>query len=115
MGVTQDQARQGYGVIGEALPTTQQLSSIYGEQLGQGDLEDEFLGGSGLASQKRKLLAQREAGQFAGSAGTSQKSLGSKSRGEYSRDGSAEPNDSDSQVQDYSPESACGGWSADPG
>lgn len=82
-GVTQAQAQQGYGTVAEALPTANRLSSIYGEQLGQKELEDEFLGQSGTASQKRKQLAQREAAQFSGSAGTSQRSLGTKSRGEF--------------------------------
>jgi hypothetical protein len=82
-GITQQQAAQGYQTVAETLPTAQRLSSIYGEQLGQGELEEEFVGGSGLASQRRKKLAQAEGGQYSGSSGTSQKGLGTKSRGEY--------------------------------
>lgn len=67
LGVTQEQARQAYQMISDVGDTAGKLGEIYGEKYGKEDLEDEVLGGSGLASQKRKRLAGREAGQFGGS------------------------------------------------
>lgn len=67
LGVTQDRAREAYQVIGEIGDTARKLGDVYGEKFGQEDLEEELLGGSGLASQKRRRLANREAGQFGGS------------------------------------------------
>ncbi|MEU1880320.1 hypothetical protein ABZ470_23690 [Streptosporangium sp. NPDC020072] len=83
LGVSQDQARGAYQAIGEALPAAENLGRIYGESFGQTDLEDELLGGSGLASAKRKRLVTREAGAFGGSSAVGQKSLAIKSRGEF--------------------------------
>lgn len=81
LGVTQDQARQAYQTIGEVHDTASKLGQMFGEAYGQSDLEDELLGGSGLASQKRKRLAARESGQFAGSSsgtkGTTREAKGS--------------------------------------
>lgn len=83
LGVTQDQARGAYQTISEVLPTAEKLGRIYGEQFGKGDLEDEILGGSGLASQKRKRLAIKEASAFSGSSGLGNKALTGRTRGEY--------------------------------
>lgn len=83
LGVGQEQARGAYQLIGENLPAAERLGNIYGESFGQGDLEDELLGGSGLASAKRKRLVGKETGTFGGSSAVGQKSLSGKSRGEY--------------------------------
>lgn len=83
MGVTGDQARQAYQTIGESLPTAAKLGELYGEKFGQTELEDELLGGSGLASAKRKRLSMKEASQFSGASGAGDKSLAGRSRGEY--------------------------------
>jgi hypothetical protein len=83
LGVSQDQARSAYQTISEILPSAQKLGGVYGESFGQADLEDEMLGGSGLASQKRKRLASKEVSAFSGGTGVTNKSLSGKSRGEY--------------------------------
>lgn len=83
MGVTGSQASDAYETIGEYLPTLSGLGSIYDQSYGQTDMEDELLGHSGLASQKRKLLQAREVGSFSGSSSITDKSLAGKSRGEY--------------------------------
>lgn len=83
LGVTQDQARNAYQVIGEVLPSAEKLGQLYGESFGKADLEDEMLGGSGLASQKRKRLAAKEAAAFSGQSGVGSKALAGGTRGEY--------------------------------
>lgn len=83
LGVTQEQARTAYQFAGENLGTLQQLGNISSEGYTQEDLENELLGGSGLASQKRKRLQTQEQGRFAGSGAVGQKSLGTPSRGSF--------------------------------
>lgn len=84
LGVTGSEAAQAYQTIGAFLPTLQQLGDIYGdESYGQDTIEDELLGRSGLASQRRARLQAREVGSFSGSSGIGQKSLAGKSRGEF--------------------------------
>lgn len=83
MGVTGDQARQAYQSIGENVETAGKLGAMYGESFGQSDLEDELLGGSGLASAKRKRLSMKEASRFSGKSGVGDKALSGRSRGEY--------------------------------
>lgn len=83
LGVGGEQARGAYQTISENLPTAQKLGGISGESFGQGDLEDELLGGSGLASAKRKRLSTQEISRFAGKSGTGDKALSGRSRGEY--------------------------------
>lgn len=83
LGVSGEQARGAYQMIAENLPAAGKLGALYGESFGQGDLEDELMGGSGLASAKRKRLTAKEASQFAGRSGVGDKALAGKSRGEY--------------------------------
>lgn len=83
LGVTGDQARQAYQNISENKDAAEKLGSLYGESFGQTDLEDEMLGGSGLASAKRKRLSLKEASRFSGRAGSGDKAFAGKSRGEY--------------------------------
>jgi len=83
MGVSGEQARSAYQTIGENLPTAEKLGRLGGESFGQPDLEDELLGGSGLASAKRKRLATQEIGRFAGASGAGDKALAGRTRGEY--------------------------------
>jgi hypothetical protein len=82
-GITQQQASQAYTAIGENVHQAEALGQRYGEQFGQTDLEDELLGGSGLASAKRKRLAAAEQGTFAGTAGADKTSLGKQTKGSY--------------------------------
>jgi hypothetical protein len=83
LGVSQEQARSAYQQIADILPTTEKLGKIHGEDFGQSDLENEILGGSGLASQKRKRLAAKEASLFSGQSGMGRGALTGRTRGEY--------------------------------
>lgn len=84
MGVTGSEAAQAYQTIGGVLPTLEQLGDIYNDDsYDQSTIEDELLGRSGLASQRRARLQAREQGSFSGSTGIGQKSLAGKSRGEF--------------------------------
>ena len=73
-GVTADQARLGYSAIGEVLPESQKLSSIYKEAGINYDKtagEQEFLLKNADAQRKRKQLASMERAKFSGDAGLS--------------------------------------------
>jgi hypothetical protein len=84
MGVTGSEAAEAYQTIGAVLPTLEQLGNIYGDDdYDQSTIEDELLGRSGLASQRRANLQAREQGSFSGSTGIGQKTLAGKSRGEF--------------------------------
>lgn len=83
LGVTGEQARQAYANISENVGAANRLGALYGESYGQTDLEDELLGGSGLASAKRKRLSLKEASRFSGRSGAGDKALAGRSRGEY--------------------------------
>lgn len=76
MGITAEQARQGYSTIAEYLPVLNELGSIYGQDYTQGNFEDEVFEGKG--ADKRKGLASRERAEFGGS---SRGSVGSSSSG----------------------------------
>ena len=72
LGITADQARVGYGNIGEVLPESQKLSSIYKEAGINYDKtagENEFLLNNATAQRKRKQLSSMERAQFSGDAG----------------------------------------------
>ncbi len=83
LGVSQDLARQSYGFAGQYLGTLEQLGNFSGEQYTQADLENELLGGSGLASEKRKRLQTQETSRFSGSGAVGQSSFAGPSRGEF--------------------------------
>ena len=72
LGVTAEQARAGYSNIGEVLPESQKLSSIYQEAGINYDKtagEQEFLLKNADAQRKRNILASRERANFEGSSG----------------------------------------------
>jgi hypothetical protein len=76
-GVTGAQAQKGYATIGQIVPETQKLSSIYGEaKVGydQAAAEAEVFGTTGAASaaRKRKQLADLETQAFQGRSGIQQ-------------------------------------------
>lgn len=75
-GITQEQARQGYGAISGFLGDAQRLAKIYGDQYDQATAEAEVFGQSGTAQQKRKSLASQERAQFQGSTGAARGGLG---------------------------------------
>lgn len=69
MGVTQSQAQSAYSQIAQVLPGAQTLADIYHQAYGQTNLENELLGGSGMAASQRKNLVNQEEGAFSGSGG----------------------------------------------
>lgn len=83
LGVSEQQAAQGYGLISEGLGTMTRAGSIYGEDYDQSDFEGEVFEQSGAAAQKRKRLASRERAAFQGSSGVGQGSLSRNSAGSY--------------------------------
>lgn len=83
LGVDQSQAQTAYQIIGQNLGNLQQLGQIYNQEYGQADFENELLGKSGLASQKRALLQGKEEGAFNGTSAVGQQTLAGKSRGQF--------------------------------
>lgn len=69
IGVTADQARQGYGTIAQLLPEEQRIAERLGTQYTQANAEDELFGGLASAARKRKQLNDSETARFAGSGG----------------------------------------------
>lgn len=76
-------AGSAYSTIAQALPTAQKLASIYGQQFGQADLENEFLGGSAAAKLKQDALSNNEVAAFSGNGGATRGSLGRTKAGSY--------------------------------
>lgn len=83
IGISEQQAIQGYGQISSELPGAQKLGDIWNEQISQTDLEAEAFDGNGQVTRKKKRLASRERAAFSGSAGVGQGSLGRSSSGAY--------------------------------
>lgn len=83
-GVDQAAARQGFGNVAMALPDSERLSSIYdGADVGQSDLEDEFLSGNATARKNRTGLASKERATFSGKSGVGKTSLTQRRSGAY--------------------------------
>jgi hypothetical protein len=68
-GVSLDQARQAYSNISQVLPAATALGSRFGEQLGQSQLEDASLLGSGEAQRQLQRLGSAEKSDFSGGIG----------------------------------------------
>lgn len=85
LGVTQEDARQGYGMVADNLITAGKLGQRFGTVYDQNDLEQDLLieKGQGPSSAKRKKIAGWEQGLFSGSSGSGKGSFASKTRGEY--------------------------------
>lgn len=83
LGVSEQQAAQGYGLISENLGTVNKLAEIYGEDYDQSDFEKEVFEQNGGATRKRKRLASQERAAFSGSSGVGQGSLTRSSGGQY--------------------------------
>jgi len=89
MGVTQQQAEQGFQAIGQVLPEAQRLQNVFGRQdVGQYGLEEaasEVFGGtmSTEAAQKRRRLSEMEQSLFAGQSGVTRGSLGRGQAGQF--------------------------------
>lgn len=83
LGISEQQASQGYGQIAQELPGMQKLGDIYNDSIAQSDLETEVFDGNGAVTNKKKRLASQERAAFSGSAGVGQGSLGRSSSGSY--------------------------------
>lgn len=83
MGITTDQAQQGFGVVGAEQPTINKLNSIYGADVTQQDLVNEVFAGNAQATEKRRRLASQERAAFSGSGGQSSGSLKTSDAGGY--------------------------------
>ena len=83
LGVTEQQAIQGYGLVAENLAAMTRLGDISGEEYGQRDLEDEVFEQDGAATNKRKRLASQERARFSGQSGVGQGSLSRSTGGQY--------------------------------
>lgn len=83
LGISEQQAAQGYGTIGEGLHTMETLGQVYGDQFTQRDFESEVFEGNGTSAQKRKKLASRERAAFDGKSGVGQGSLTQQTGGSY--------------------------------
>lgn len=76
-GLSQSAVSQGFQAVAEALPNIQAIAARYGETFGQGELENDFIGGGiqtnslESSTNKRKRLASQERALFSGSGGAS--------------------------------------------
>jgi hypothetical protein len=80
LGITQEQAREGYQGIANVLPTGTKLGQIYGEEginYTQKTAEEEVFGQLESAKRKRVRLAEKEVGSFSGTSGLARGALGS--------------------------------------
>jgi hypothetical protein len=84
-GVTDAQARAGYGEIALGLPTEQAIAQRFGETIGQSEVEAATFGvaGAAEAEEKRRRLKASEAGLFAGRPGADTSSLSRSTVGSY--------------------------------
>ena len=78
LGITAEQARQGYSTIAQGLPALEELGDIYDETFTQGTFEDEVFEGKADAANKRNRLRSQVRADFSGS---SRGSVGSSSSG----------------------------------
>lgn len=84
LGITEQQAIQGYGMVSENLATAERLGDIYGDDsFGQDEMESEVFEQGGDATRRRKRLASQERANFSGSSGVGQGSLSRSSEGTY--------------------------------
>ena len=85
-GVDRATALQGYQNIGEVLPVSQQLSSIYkaaGIEYNQTVGEEEFFKGNAKAAEQRKRLKSLERASFSGESGVGANSLNRAAQGSF--------------------------------
>lgn len=89
MGVTRQQAEQGFQAIAQVLPETERLQNVFGRQTpGQYGLEEaasEVFGGpmSAEAMQRRRRLSEMEQSLFAGQSGVTRGSLSGRQAGQF--------------------------------
>lgn len=78
-GSSLDEINQGFSFIAQEKGTTDKLSSMYGGGISQDDLVAEVFDNDASAALKRRGLASRERGAFAGSSGQGKSTLGKES------------------------------------
>ena len=88
LGVTQEQARQGFEQVAEIAPIAQKLSQITAAEskpIGLEETTTAVFGGESSAEYKQRLkrLAEIEQSRFAGQAGVGQPSLGRTTQGQF--------------------------------
>lgn len=83
LGISEQQASQGYGQIASELPGEQRLGQIYNDSIAQSDLESEVFDGNGAVAAKKKRLASQERAAFSGSSGVGQGSLSRNASGSF--------------------------------
>lgn len=76
MGITADQARQGYLQIASDLGTMGALGTMYGEEWDQRTSEGAVFGTNAQAGAKQRRLVSQERGAFSGSTGAAQRQGG---------------------------------------
>jgi len=81
LGVSEQQAAQGFQTVSDLTSGLSRLGEIYGQEYGVNDAESEIFDGG--SSTKRKALASQERASFSGSSGTSGSSLGKTAAGSY--------------------------------
>jgi len=84
MGVTEQQAEQGFQAVAQILPTAERLGQIYGQNYNQEQALSEVFGGpmSADAIQRRRRLVEMEQSSFAGRAGVGRSSLAQGTQGQ---------------------------------
>jgi hypothetical protein len=87
MGVTQQQARQGFEQVAGVLPVAEKLSQITAgaQPVGVGEVTSAVFGGAGSAQYKQQLqnLSEQEQSRFAGQAGIGRGSLSRTTSGQF--------------------------------
>jgi len=87
MGVTQQQARQGFEQVAGVLPVAEKLSQITAgsQPVGVGEVTSAVFGGAGSAQYKQQLqnLSEQEQSRFAGQAGVGRGSLSRNTAGQF--------------------------------
>jgi hypothetical protein len=85
MGVTQQQAEQGFQAVAQILPTAEKLGQIYGQNYNQEQALSEVFSGpmSAEAIQRRRRLSEMEQSTFAGQSGVRRGSLTQGTQGQF--------------------------------
>lgn len=83
LGITEQQATQGYAQIKNELADATRLADIYGDGLEQSDLEAETFEGAAEVTRKKRRLASQERASFGGNSGVGGNSLSRSSQGSF--------------------------------
>ncbi len=80
-GITQSQASQGFGLIGQEQGTVHDLNAIYGKDVSTEDLVSSVFENNAAATNKVNTLASQERGTFGGTTGVGAASLNKRDAG----------------------------------